>query len=483
MVLPAQFFNTKSDIPNELLSLEDNIDLTDKINSGDIDIEAFEKKTEIGIPELTIAPAPKPQNIPAKEENISKDQNNLGPSEDEIKRLESIENMLIDLENKIKNISDLESTKTDEPVKSKSEQLLDEKLKEPLAGDSSKVEILPQQNLNFNTTNQQNTKIFNNDKLKDFITKKETLLKERDTILQNYNKTFLNNNEQKTNFNIAENNNEDIKNLQNITENNNTSNIDKTTATNLTNVVNKNYKNQATENFSVENFAQNLLKETQKSVEYGSPIQPQNVTQSEEKNNTNILNNEFNSLIENITRETNNITDQKADSSIEPQIDIPENKSNNDFKLPPLEQASAVEPINTPLTDEIQQKELDEAFNIKGNSVENKLPPARDSLGDNAKAITGLLEGIKEGIIKLNDGLGNRFSKLTESMQNMKSSIVNNSYTTNQNPGQDMNSNKVTQRSVLPDYRGDYPEPGDFPKGFDVTKLGGTNLPNPPQII
>jgi hypothetical protein len=481
MVLPDQFFNKTSNLPSEVLPIEEGVDLTDKINSGNIDMEAFEDKAVIDIPQSTISPAPRPQNIPTKEEQPSNDIKNNGPSDEEMKRLESIESMLMDLEGQIKNISEQESNKSDEPKKSKSELILDEKLKEPLAGDGSKIEVLPQQNLNFNTTNQNETKIINDNKIKEFITQKETLLKERDNILQNFNKSFFNTEDNNTALNNTENNSDILNNIQNSIDNKNITSKNENNESNLKNIFNKDIKNERTENFAVENFAQSLLNETQKNINYNE-LGPQPYKDQPENNNTNILNNEFNSLIENITKESN-IQNELSQKEI-PQPNSQNEQLDTEIKTTqPTQQLPDIEFPEAKLTTEMQEQELAEAFDTKGNTVENKLPSPSDAFGENAKTITGLLEGIKDGVIKLNEGLGSKFSKLSESMQSMKSSIVNNSYSNSQNNTQNMNSNKISQRNVIPDYRGDYPDPGDFPKGFDVSKLGGTNLPNPPSII
>jgi hypothetical protein len=466
MALPQEFFDSDSNLTDDLLDLSEVSDLSEAINAGDLDLSQFEDDEDLSMPQNTILGAPPVITRPVEASDAPPNENVLGPTKEDTQRLEKVESMLMAVEDQIKKLSDsLESTSDTTPqIKT---DIMDELLSAPVdEKDNSTVKIVSQDMLPkvAPTTPSQQAALgeieFNKERLVELTQQRELLVKERNNILKPSNY-----------FNTTE--------IQQPG----------TAVGNTANTVNQSLENQTVEgNTNVDNIFKNInnISNTSDPPRPAAPILSTSAELPEQIASSPLstipdVSNSFENI--NTTDVTNNIANDNINSITEGPVD----NQNTAFETENIssQNFSNINNAFTDTTNISQEKGTYESVLPPGNSTTAPLPSPENEVNLNAKNIVEILQGIKEGIVKLNDGLGTNFGNLNQSMQGLKASVVNNSYN-NFSGGNNSTSQEAPnpqQRSIMPDYRGDYPQSNDFPAGFDLTKLGGTNLPNPQSIL
>jgi hypothetical protein len=483
MALPGKFFTDRQALANDIEMFESSEDLTNAINSGEFNLEQFlDDNTVEPVPSSTLLPAPK-IDVKPNESTPNNTTNPIpGPSQEEVEKLEQIEGLLVGLEKKISDLSKEDSLAPDQPKKMTSEELLEQKLNEPLGGESEKIEILPQNNNVFNNNNQTtiDERQFNQQKLNEYIQQYEQLNQERNTILQAYNKTDATTNQINNNTTtmpgiIQEN----ISNESNLTDNTNISTNNNQANQNLK-TENSEILNTNTNNVTNKNEIENVF--NQSTNETPSTPLATNTAQSQSLAPSPVSDLSVKSDTQNITNTDNSIS--SVDNSItenlpsEPVPTVGMDEANKNIE----NEVMAVAQESENISNQIKQ-DIENVFEQPENILENSLPPGQDMTGETAKQITAILESIKEAVVGVGDKLGDKFAGLSSDIKGIKTSINNTYNNSSKTDTTSMNSNQMSQRNTIPNYVGDYPEPGDFPTGFDLTKLGGSNNPNPSAII
>jgi hypothetical protein len=464
MGLPLEFFDNGDSSVGDLPNLSDISDLSEAINAGELDLSQFDDDEASSMPQNTILGAPPVVVKPAEEPSTPTEANAPGPTKEDAQRLERVESMLVALEGQIKKLSDSPQPENNNNPQVKRD-IMDELLEAPIdEKDDSTVKIIPPGMLPKVVPESPGQQIaigeaeFNRERLVELIQQKELLVQERNNILNPSNY-----------FNTTE--------IQQPGS----------TLENVSNTVNQTLENQTVEgNSDVNNNFKNInnIDNTDNST---SAISPALNTPSEpsEQIASSLLptipdvSNSFENI--NTTDIANNTVNENM-SSID---EGPVNNQNTAFETENInnQNFSNISNAFADTTNINQEKETYESVLPPGNNT-TTLPSPENEVNLNAKNIVEILQGIKEGIVKLNDGLGTNFGNLNQSMQGLKASVVNNSYNNfpSSNSMTQQSSNNSKQTSPMPDYRGDYPQSSDFPPGFDLSKLGGTNLPNPQSI-
>lgn len=484
MVLPSEIFADVENIPSleNLPTLES--DPVEAINSGNFDISDFIPDTPVvPTPPSTFYSAPQVSVAPEQQNTIIQ-QNTPGPTPEDQSKLDNLEQLLGSLDEQIKTLSaDLDKDTTE--TKQKNEEILDKALMAPESNDekSNPVQVVsPFKDINSFPGSETvlNKTTFNKEKLKEIEQQKETILKERETILKKFTEKFA----PTENFqNTINNTNTE---LDEFNSNNTTNNTTEQDFTNLNNI-NSNLNKSSEQNISnLNNTFNSQISQAPEIVNdsIAGESAPEVSTQLSLEPTQNLLDQEAgNSFVENNSNESNSSTDILNTSN-----NMFENINNTFAKeeeqsIPELG-ATSTNIENNFINELGGEQDIENAFTSPGNTPEETLPPSRDNNADNVQNITGLLTGIKEGIGKLNDSLGSNFSNLNQSIQGIKSNVVNNNnnYGGGSKGGSSFKNNNTQQRPTMTEYRGDFPQQSDFPKGFDVTLLGGTNLSNPEQI-
>jgi len=469
MILPREFFDSDNNSPlDDLTDISEISNLSEAINSGELDLSQFEDSEASSMPQNTILGAP-PVVVKSVEEsnNTSPEVSEPGPTKEDTQRLERVESMLIALEGQIQKLSD-----SIEPVDTNISQVggdvMDELLKTPIdEKDNSTVKIVTPEMLPKATPTSPEQQIamgeveFNKERLTELIQQKEFLIQERNNILNPSN--YFNTTEIQQPISTLENTTNTLNQVldnQTVEGNSDVNNIFK----NISNVSNTNNSPAGAPsilNTSIESLSEPVPLPT-------AMVTPDVQNSFDNINETEITNNTANDYISNINEDT--VNNQNTAFATE-------NANNQNF--------SNINNAFTDTTNINQEREIYESVLPPGNNTTNTLPTPENEVNVNAKNIVEILQGIKEGIIKLNDGLGTNFGNLNQSMQGLKASVVNNSYNNfaGNNSMNEQSMNTSNEIIPMPDYRGDYPQSSDFPPGFNLSKLGGTNLPNPPSII
>jgi hypothetical protein len=469
MLLPEKFFDSTKGVADDGLRVPEISELSEAINSGEIDLSQFEDKEVPLIPQNTILGAPPVITKPTEQEAPqSSDPTPPGPTKEDALRLEKVESLLMALEGQIKKLND--SVEADQTTTQQAQNdAMDELLKSPVDDkDNTTVKIIPPNLLpkSPSTPLEQQIPIsgseFNKERLIELIQQKEILLQERNNILKPSN--YFNTIEPPQQVNASS---ENILNTSNQSINN------ETTESNT-------IKNNIFEN--INNVSDILPQKDEEGIiaqpasiespELTTPALPQLDTADKI---TNINDNSA----------TNSVTNENSDNIFQNSTD----SKTTAFNTENVNQQEFLNPTNIfeNISTVNQEKETYESFIPPGGNTGNTLPSPENEMNLNAKSVVGILQGIEKGIITLNEGLGSNFKNLNQSMQGLNASVVNNSYNNFNQSGSDstgqIGGKKAQQKATMPDYRGDYPQSSDFPPGFDITKLGGTNLPNPQSIL
>lgn len=448
------------------LPLDSGENFVDLFNSGSLDLQGLFDEGEIEMPSSTVSAPAVAASPTKKNEGEAKEQPQSGPSKEDLSRLDKIENMLLGLEEKINEINSSEENISQEgaiegfeAVTKKSPMDMFNQ-QETSSSEGPVVEVIENNSV-------LNGKEFNKEVLTKLIEQKNTLLQEREKILKSQFNNFQTSNVENTENVFNEN-------KENITNNQTFANESKPPLSQQT------LQDLSSQN-TFNNFSEDI---SNKSFETNN----QNLQQDFENNqdqrsfNTNeMFNTEGSSAVTNNTFEENNI----------------QNQSDNFFSQPPNENFENI--VNNTTNNTTNQNDLTELigepieggspegfFNDKQNQTE--LPQPGDEMGGSATRIIGLLEALKQSMDGLNEGLGNNFSNLSKSMEGMRNTVINNSYNSSNNqgaqPSPQSSNNNTAARETMPDYRLDNAHPSDFPEGIvDVTRLQGTNLPNPVFIL
>lgn len=469
MALPSEYFNNSITIPSDDPFLASSPDIIKEINLDNINLEDFLKdKSSETLPGLTITPAPKAQTNTQNTPEAPLQQKQ-GPSKEESDKLDELEKILAGLEEKINELNSSEGDLSNEPTKLTAEQLLEQKLNEPLGDETDQVEVAQPQNFNnFETVNNSviDNRNYNDEKIKQYLEQKDYYLQQREEILKNFNNNI-------TNENIS-----NILNTENVNSNVNTDNFNNLdTNTIKENILNQNEAtannlNNLTQNINNERIESNILNTglPQSNLEVAAPETPLTSTINAESIEAAIPNVETDKIIE-----KNNLIERSTEKT-EPVF-----FEDGGIVTEPISNAvigeagpEAVIPLN--------DANMQEVISSSIGGPESELPGGEDVVGKNTSEISSILKNIESAIKGLGESLDNKFLGLNESVKGIKSSSVNNSYNSNKSDTTQMNSNQIGQRNTMPNYVGEYPVPEDFPQGFDVAKLGGTNLPNPQYI-
>lgn len=475
MALPAGYFKRDASSLIGEGTISDTIpDITKEINLGNLDLEEFLKdKSEENLPVVTMSPAPKIQQ-PAQSQAKEVEPQNKKIQEDDVNKLEEIERILLGLDEKINSLNVTEEEPKAEPRQPTAAELLELKLNENSEDVANIVEPVrpPTQNI-FNNTNVIDNRTSNQEKIKEFLEQKEIYLKQREDIIKNYNNN--------------------ISNVSNISNLENTDDISSST-------LNQNFEgdvssplNLKTESTNNTTTPTNILNRE----EIQNQILNQQINNESLPNEISTITSEQSELAPAIDREgdalqAENIL-QKTDITVENPSIIEKNEPVMEQEPVFLEKGGIVtEPTNAVIGEgekpeaviPLEEVDLEKAMSSSIASGGPALPSGDNEMSGHASEIIAILKSLEGAVKGLGESLGSKFSGLTDSMKSIKSSVVNNSYNSSSNSeSSSMNSKQNSQRGTVPDYVGDYPDPGDFPKGFDVTKLGGVNLPNPQSIL
>ena len=455
---------------NALDSLSfDSDSFVDLFNSGSLDLQGLLDDSDVEMPPSTVSAPAVPATPTPNEKNNEQPQQKPGPSGEEIKRLEQIEQMLMGLENKIDEINaqDKENGMVDgidnfEAV-TKTSPLDGFNNSRSTENSGPVVEVLENKSV-------LNSREFNKEVLTTLTQQKNLLFQEREKILKSQLGGLQNNN------NI---NNENITNLSEENTTNSFTNEAPSINPGVEGVLNTNENN----NFDINSPNNQSFKDINNI---------QNAFSQETQNLENKLSQTDNSFFE-------NNPSMVSSSSIEGDT-IQNNQTENLYSQPGSENVENIfntENITNSSTNTTDLQNLvgepmeggspEGFFNQQQNQAE--LPQPQNEIEGNAAQITALLEGIKQGIDGLSSGLGNNFSNLSKSMEGMKNTVINNSYSGGSGgQGSPQSSqgqnNNTSMRETIPDYRLDHAFPDDVPTGIvDATRMQGTNLPNPVFIL
>jgi hypothetical protein len=481
MELPPEIFADIESLPSldSIPSIDG--DPIEAINSGNFDIFDFIPDEKVSqVPPSTFYNPPPVSPAPEKPQPVQ--QTSPGPTPEDQDRLNGLEEMLASLDDQIKSLSvDLE--KDSSVSKQKNEELMDQMLMSNVDEKSNPIQVAtPFKDINTFPGSETviNKTTFNKEKLKEIEQQKETLLKERETILKSFTENFSS--KETNNNNIVNNQTENFDSINNIDNKSSNQNF-----TDL-NKVDNSFSNTTNQDFNDLNSSVTNNQFNESIVSAGTDsIKPNEIPATDFNLNSApemmpVANETNENIINNSTAETNNPTDVFNTSN-----NMFEN-INNSFTESVEQQMPGVEPpvvnIDNNLEGLGQEQNFDDVFASPGNTPNETLPPSQDNNTESVQNITGILTGIKEGINKLNDSLGSNFSNLNQSIQGIKTNVVNNNsnYNGGTKGGSKNVNNNTQQRPTMTEYRGDFPQKSDFPKGFDVTLLGGTNLSNPEQI-
>ena len=154
MALPSEYFNNDIAVPSDDSFLASVPDIIKEINLDNINLEDFLKdKSSETLPGLTITPAPKAQTSTQNTPEAPLQQKQA-PSKEESDKLDELEKISTGLEEKINELNSSEKEPSTDPTRLTAEQLLEQKLNEPLGDGTDQVEIAQPQNFNnFETKN------------------------------------------------------------------------------------------------------------------------------------------------------------------------------------------------------------------------------------------------------------------------------------------------------------------------------------------
>lgn len=470
----------------DLISMlpSDGENFTDLINSGEFSLDDFIKEDLLPRPTIVSAPAPDPKPTQDQPQKAVEPINQ--PSISDQQELKKIEELLLELGAEIKKStevpdsntsknsmdSELSSPTNNPPIVSSQETLVDQMLQEPLdVQDTKKVEVVspspgvsstPQSlPVGGNVINQNE---FNSERLIYLKEMEKNYLDKRQEILNKYNSNFQST--ELTNQSFAGDQNSEFNDTSVLNNTDNTTNTVQNAGdvTNLSSTENffdtlNKVQNNQNETLNVNNLRDGAVPVIPEAPSIQSDTIPPTVGENNipENNVENIFTDISNT---NINNTTDNNTSQFTDI----------NES---------------VPINEPGA--FTSQNLDNEFNktfagASSENIQSELPPASDPVAGNAQEIIKILQGIQTGIGKLGETLGSKFSNLDQSIKNV-STTVNNYNNMSRSQGAPVaENNNTSQRTPMPDYRGDYAQSSDFPPGFDVSNMGGKNLGNIPQI-
>jgi hypothetical protein len=450
-VLPEKFFTkAESVLEDSELSLDNNSSLFNSLNNGTVDVSKLVEETPnleltdtISAPKITVQPKtetkPEQQNEPAKQ-----------PSEEDSKRLDGIEQSLVKLDKQIKVITDSLNKQPQNTAGintvNDANVSIPEKNK-PKKDKNSIIEVVKKDKI-INNNNVVNSKEFNTERLNELVATRNSLMQERQKILQSV--YFTNEGSNKNIFN----------------------------ETTKENIINKTLAGEKNNNVNNSNTAFNVSNNENNTT--------QNSTNPEYTNK--VSNNTKNENVSNFTKNeySNNIVNTKNESAGEDTTPAASSTGNTPAEntTNTSSQTNINNNYNTVNEQNLPGDELSKNINVRGQNNLNDLPSPTSEISENTGNVIAVLNQIKEGINKLNDGMGGNFQKLGTSIEGIKNNVINNNTVNNNTAGAQPNTQVGSaERTPMPDYRSDLPNSGDFPPKFDLSTLGGTNLPNPQFIM